>query len=232
MSGDATSMRIAEDYAAYAGALAHTVRRLLRHPSDPVVTKCAAELLAQFDAGLPYEHGPAASAPGQDGCEGVPGTRSAVDGAGHVGPVVGLRVRQGVAQRGGRPVSRLRWHRWWHSEPDNATIEAAEPCPRCHGRGRLGGGPAASCVPARPPDTPRWYRIEATKRLYGADERLVTTDLTAAVHRLYDRLCMTVGPCPATRRAAEAAGWPPPLAWDDNQLDRPAGRAHGIRTAA
>lgn len=42
----------------------------------------------------------------------------------------------------------------------------------------------------------------------------------------YNQLSMTVGPSQVTRDRARAKGWPPPLAWDDDQLDLPAGRAY------
>ncbi|MEQ4207928.1 hypothetical protein [Actinopolymorpha sp. B9G3] len=43
-----------------------------------------------------------------------------------------------------------------------------------------------------------------------------------AVCRVYDILSMTPGPCPRTRDEARAAGYAPPLAWDDNTIDDPA----------
>lgn len=44
----------------------------------------------------------------------------------------------------------------------------------------------------------------------------------AAVCALYDDLAMTAGPSMRARRHAERAGWVPPLAWDDANLDDPA----------
>lgn len=49
----------------------------------------------------------------------------------------------------------------------------------------------------------------------------VWADTAADVRLLYDRLSMTPGPSLKTRRRAEAAGWLPPLAWDDDCLDDP-----------
>ena len=42
-----------------------------------------------------------------------------------------------------------------------------------------------------------------------------------AIVEAYDRLCMTPGPSAVARRRAEAKGWAPPLAWDDNTIDNP-----------
>jgi transcriptional regulator with XRE-family HTH domain len=63
----------------------------------------------------------------------------------------------------------------------------------------------------------------------------------AAVRDLYDRL-WNVPPPEATRwdrsaaeyarRKAAAAGWVPPLAWDDETIDDPAARPHGATKAA
>lgn len=45
-----------------------------------------------------------------------------------------------------------------------------------------------------------------------------------AVHDLYDRLSGTPGPSDWQRRRAQAAGWAPPLAWDDDLIDDPAAK--------
>jgi hypothetical protein len=42
-----------------------------------------------------------------------------------------------------------------------------------------------------------------------------------AIATAYDRLSMTPGPSKLARQRAEAKGWPPPLAWDDHDLDNP-----------
>jgi hypothetical protein len=43
----------------------------------------------------------------------------------------------------------------------------------------------------------------------------------AKVARAYGALSMMLGPSDTTRRRAERAGWPPPLAWDDERIDDP-----------
>ena len=47
----------------------------------------------------------------------------------------------------------------------------------------------------------------------------ITADRVAAA---YAELSMTPGPSPITRGKARAAGYPPPLAWDDESIDDPA----------
>ncbi len=41
------------------------------------------------------------------------------------------------------------------------------------------------------------------------------------VRQVYDRLCMTPGPSPATRERATRRGYAPPLAWDEGTIDDP-----------
>ncbi len=54
------------------------------------------------------------------------------------------------------------------------------------------------------------------------DERPRIEATTARrITALYDRLSMTPGPSAITRARALAAGWPPPLAWDDDTIDDP-----------
>jgi hypothetical protein len=43
----------------------------------------------------------------------------------------------------------------------------------------------------------------------------VTASTAKAVRELYERWSMTLGPSPVSARRARAAGWLPPLAWDD-----------------
>jgi hypothetical protein len=50
---------------------------------------------------------------------------------------------------------------------------------------------------------------------------LVTRATHDSITRAYDQLAMTRGPSERTRRRAHAAGYPPPLAWDEDALDRP-----------
>jgi hypothetical protein len=52
----------------------------------------------------------------------------------------------------------------------------------------------------------------------------VHRDMAVRVAGVYDRLSMTLGPDDRARRHAEAQGWPPPLAWDDDEIDDPRAR--------
>jgi hypothetical protein len=64
----------------------------------------------------------------------------------------------------------------------------------------------------------------------------VTVSTREAVRSLYDELSLEVpSPSRATTRARNLAaehGWPPPLAWDDDVIDEPAGRPRGWKAAA
>lgn len=55
----------------------------------------------------------------------------------------------------------------------------------------------------------------------------VVSGTEAAIRRAYDRLSMTEGVSNRTRSRAVAAGWPPPLAWDENDIDDPAAEPYG-----
>lgn len=50
---------------------------------------------------------------------------------------------------------------------------------------------------------------------------VVDAALAGRVRRLYDELSMTPGPSSVARGEATAAGWVPPLAWDEDDLDDP-----------
>lgn len=54
--------------------------------------------------------------------------------------------------------------------------------------------------------------------------RRVTRVTAARVVELYEAWSMRPGPSSKSRARAEAAGWPPPLAWDDDSIDDPAAR--------
>jgi hypothetical protein len=43
----------------------------------------------------------------------------------------------------------------------------------------------------------------------------------AKIAAIYDQLSMREGPSTFARRHAERNGWPPPLAWDDDEIDDP-----------
>lgn len=49
----------------------------------------------------------------------------------------------------------------------------------------------------------------------------VTVATAQLVAKLYDDLSMTPGPSERARRLATRRGWLPPLAWDDDEIDRP-----------
>lgn len=70
-----------------------------------------------------------------------------------------------------------------------------------------------------------WGTPEAVRQL--RMRARVTPRNAASAAAVYDALSMTVGPSAETRRRAELAGWPPPLAWNniDDPADRPAGDA-------
>lgn len=64
------------------------------------------------------------------------------------------------------------------------------------------------------------YRAVAAIR--GGKQPTVTRAIATAIRDVYENLCMTPGPSDITRARAHAAGWHPPLAWDD--IDNPAER--------
>lgn len=49
----------------------------------------------------------------------------------------------------------------------------------------------------------------------------VTSQWAARISDLYEELQMVDGPSDIARRRAEAKGWPPPIAWDDETIDDP-----------
>ncbi len=49
----------------------------------------------------------------------------------------------------------------------------------------------------------------------------VTSLWAARISDLYEELQLSHGPSGIARRRAEAKGWPPPLAWDDDTIDDP-----------
>jgi hypothetical protein len=51
----------------------------------------------------------------------------------------------------------------------------------------------------------------------------VTAAMWCRIADVYDRYSMTPGPSARARKDAERAGWLPPLAWDDDQIDLPWG---------
>jgi hypothetical protein len=61
---------------------------------------------------------------------------------------------------------------------------------------------------------------------------LVTRAMYDRIAALYDDLSMTPGPSARTRARAVAAGYPPPLSWDDDAIDDPAACPIGVPTTA
>jgi hypothetical protein len=57
----------------------------------------------------------------------------------------------------------------------------------------------------------------------------ITAGRATVIAGVYQRLAMTPGPSEATRARALAAGWPPPLAWDDDTIDDPDTVPSGVR---
>lgn len=53
-------------------------------------------------------------------------------------------------------------------------------------------------------------------------------DAANRISELYERLSATPGPSELTRTRAQAAGWAPPHAWEDNTLDDPAAQPTGV----
>ena len=56
--------------------------------------------------------------------------------------------------------------------------------------------------------------------------RAIRRDHATRVEAIYDRLSMTVGPSRRAALRAQRLGWPPPLAWDDDQLDDPSAQPY------
>jgi hypothetical protein len=57
----------------------------------------------------------------------------------------------------------------------------------------------------------RWYHVKR-----------ITPASAAKIRAVYDQLWHTPGPSQKSRARAAAAGWPSPLAWDDDTIDDPA----------
>lgn len=70
-----------------------------------------------------------------------------------------------------------------------------------------------------------WSTAEAVTILM--TRNLVKPETRVRIDLVYEQLCMRLGPSNDNRRRALAAGWPPPLAWDD--IDDPAERPSGWR---
>lgn len=51
----------------------------------------------------------------------------------------------------------------------------------------------------------------------------------AKISGAYDRLCMKKGPSDHSRKIAVKRRWPPPLAWDDEDIDDPQAKPQGMK---
>lgn len=49
----------------------------------------------------------------------------------------------------------------------------------------------------------------------------IRADKVRRIKAVFDELCTKPGPSEQSRRYAQRAGWPPPLAWDDDTIDDP-----------
>lgn len=65
--------------------------------------------------------------------------------------------------------------------------------------------------------------------LYRAGDT-ITKDLHDRVVVAFNHLSATPGPAPKSRAYGKRMGWPPPLAWDEDTIDTPAGKPTGVRT--
>jgi len=57
---------------------------------------------------------------------------------------------------------------------------------------------------------------------------LVLRTTADKIRAFYDTHSMTLGPSTRTRAHAARAGWAPPLAWDDDEIDDPQAQPHGV----
>jgi hypothetical protein len=73
--------------------------------------------------------------------------------------------------------------------------------------------------------SPRW-----PSKLASGRTPTVSRATAAQIAALYDRLSFTPGPSDVTRTWAAKRGWPPPLAWDDDQIDNPQAQAWADQT--
>lgn len=85
-----------------------------------------------------------------------------------------------------------------------------------------------------------WTQRELERRMDLHPRRLSTvlrrpqvyTPIARAISRVYDELSMTLGPSQKTRAIARNQGWPPPLAWNDDEIDDPSATPnHAVHVA-
>lgn len=91
---------------------------------------------------------------------------------------------------------------------------------RIHALQRIGW--SAEALSARLGHSRAWLNVTLNRDA----SRGINQTTAAAITALYEELCMTPGPSDITRRRAIAAGWAPPLAWDD--IDDPAEQPKGV----
>lgn len=74
-----------------------------------------------------------------------------------------------------------------------------------------------------------WPKCEIASRIGERTKHLsqflqnnqIRADKVRRIKAVFDELCTTPGPSEKSRRYAQRAGWPPPLAWDDDTIDDP-----------
>jgi len=76
-------------------------------------------------------------------------------------------------------------------------------------------------------------RLEAegapgSRNLMYREGHLISIGRWRQIREVYDRLSMTPGPSERTRRWAQALGYAPPLAWDDDTIDDPQAEPAGV----
>jgi hypothetical protein len=72
-------------------------------------------------------------------------------------------------------------------------------------------------------------RLGLTKPLHLPTGNLIGADKARAIAALYAQLWNQPGPSNSAAMRARAAGWAPPAAWDDDEIDDPRASADGIR---
>lgn len=154
-----------------------------------------------------------------------------------VTPTIVSRLLYGKAENGSRPQPRIRAERAERilavrfSPAPSTKVDATGTHRRLQALGALGwsGGRLAA-------------RLGLSRANYGTmlHSARVTARRAEDVARLYDELWQTPPPedtvrerqaLSRTRRHASAAGWVPPLAWDDDTIDDPAARPAGVHDA-
>ena len=87
---------------------------------------------------------------------------------------------------------------------------------------------ALTALGHRTDDLARWCRMSLTQlnAIRNGSVRMVKRRTRERVCVVYERMSMIPGSCQRARAYAEAQGWAPPLAWDDDKLDDPLGQPY------